>query len=30
MKIDNLLTAEGIRLSEDGALPKNWKRWGPI
>jgi hypothetical protein len=29
MKNDALLTAEGIRLSEDRTRTKNWKRWGP-
>ena len=29
MKNDVSLTAEGIRLSEDRARTKNWKRWGP-
>ncbi len=22
-------TAEAVRLTEDGARRKNWKRWGP-
>ncbi len=25
----NLPTAESIRISEDAARTKNWKRWGP-
>jgi hypothetical protein len=29
MKNDASSTAEGIRLSEDRARAKNWKRWGP-
>src|SRR6201993_2687779 len=29
MKNDASLTAEEIRLSEDKARTKNWKRWGP-
>ena len=29
MAMDHMRTAEGIRLAQDAARERNWKRWGP-